>query len=177
MKARLRALADRFDGAQAIVLRSKPIPHAYRVFYRHVGLDPDVDRIPVEALVVDRLKTGGFRSRTLIEDAATIAVMETSVPVWALDADTVQGPFGIRPAQAGEALGRGEGAPPLPVGRLCVVDAAGPVAILFGDVAAAHRVGRGTRRAVVFSVQVAGVPAIGVSEALWTVADIVGEGP
>jgi hypothetical protein len=43
VKERLRELSDRFTGAQAITLRQKPIPWAYRVFFRHIGLDPDVD--------------------------------------------------------------------------------------------------------------------------------------
>jgi DNA/RNA-binding domain of Phe-tRNA-synthetase-like protein len=174
MRERLRDLSDRFRGGQAVALRSKPIPHAYRAFYRHIGLDPDVDRVPIEALVVERLKHGGFRSHTLLQDAVTIAVMETSVPVWALDADTVSPPFGIRPAEEHEPLGRrDERAPWLPAGRLCVTDEEGPVAILFGDLAPGHTVTPDTRRAQLFSVQVAGVPSIHISEALWTVADTI----
>ena len=41
LRKRLRGLADRMHGAQAIALRSREVPHAYRVFFRHVGLDPD----------------------------------------------------------------------------------------------------------------------------------------
>ena len=29
-------------------MRTKPIPQAYRAFFRQIGLDPDVDRIPSE---------------------------------------------------------------------------------------------------------------------------------
>ncbi len=54
LKERLRDLSDRYRGPQAIMLRRQPIPHAYRVFYRHIGLDPDVERVPIEALVVER---------------------------------------------------------------------------------------------------------------------------
>ncbi len=172
LKERLRDLSDRLSGPQALMLRQQPIPHAYRVFYRHIGLDPDVERVPIEALVVERLSHGGFRSGTALQDALTIAVMETSVPVWALDAATVRPPLGIRPAAEREQLGRrDERAPWLPGGRLVVADADGPVAVLFGDVAPGHGVGPETHEAVVFSVQVAGVPDIHVSEALWTVAD------
>jgi hypothetical protein len=46
LRAQLRELSDGFRGPQAIMLRRRPIPHAYRVFFRHIGLDPDVDRIP-----------------------------------------------------------------------------------------------------------------------------------
>src|SRR5437763_1490680 len=87
LKQRLRDLSDRYRGPQAVQLRGQPIPHAYRVFFRHIGLDPDVHRIPVEELVVERLKHGGFESHNLLEDALLIATVETGVPVYALDAD------------------------------------------------------------------------------------------
>ena len=40
-RRRLRGLSDRFYGAQAIQMRQRPIPWAYRVFFRQIGLDPD----------------------------------------------------------------------------------------------------------------------------------------
>jgi DNA/RNA-binding domain of Phe-tRNA-synthetase-like protein len=174
VQRRLRDLAGRIRGPQALLLRRQPIPHAYRVFYRHIGIDPDVQRIAVEQLVVERLKLGGFPSGTALEDALTIAIMETHVPVWALDAATLRGSLGIRPATEREPLGRLDGrAPWLPAGRLAVVDDEGPVAVLFGDLAPGHEATPRTREAVLFSVQVGGVPHIHVSEALWTVAEIV----
>lgn len=176
LRHRMRDLSSRFYGSHAVALRSKPIPHAYRVFYRHIGLDPDVTRVPVEAVVVERLKHGGFKSRSLIQDAQTIAIMETNVPVWALDADTLTGDLELRRAVEHEPLGRGEQYPLwLPEGRLVVADLLGPVAVLFGDVALPHAVTKQTRRTRLFTVQVEGVPAIHVSEALWTVSDIVQE--
>ena len=60
VKERLRVLSDRFAGAQAINLRHQPIPWAYRVFFRHIGLDPDEQRTPVEELALERMKHGGF---------------------------------------------------------------------------------------------------------------------
>ena len=42
-------MADRMTGAEAIAMRQREVPHAHRVFFRHVGLDPDVVRTPVEA--------------------------------------------------------------------------------------------------------------------------------
>ena len=173
LRERLRSLSDRIAGAQAIQLRQKPIPWAYRVFFRHIGLDPDEHRTPVEALALDRLKHGGFRSRSLLDDALTIAVMETGVPMWALDAEQVAGGLGIRPAARGERFGKGEYASDIPVGRLLVADEAGPVGVLFGALAHGRGVGPRTTRMTLFSVQVAGVPDIHVEEALWTVADIL----
>jgi len=173
LRERLRLLSDRFRGAQAVALRQRPVPWAYRVFFRHIGLDPDEHRTPVEALALDRLKHGGFRSRSLLDDALTIAVMETGVPMWALDAEQVAGGLGIRPAARGERFGKGEYASDIPVGRLLVADEAGPVGVLFGPLAHGRGVGPRTTRMTLFSVQVAGVPDIHVEEALWTVADIL----
>jgi DNA/RNA-binding domain of Phe-tRNA-synthetase-like protein len=174
LRERLRELSDRFRGPQAVVLRQRPVPWAYRVFFRHIGLDPDVDRTPVEALAVERLKAGGFTSRSLLDDALTVAVMETGVPVWALDASRVAGGLGLRPAARGERFGGGEYASDVPAGRLLVADDAGAVGVLFGALAPERVVRPETSRMTLFSVQVAGVPDIHVSEALWTVADILG---
>ena len=167
LRERLRVLSSRMTGAQAVPMRTDPIPHAYRVFYRHVGLDPDTDRTPVEAAVVNRLLHGGFRSRGLVEDALLIAVAETGVPLWALDDSTLDGPLGIRPAGPAESIGRGELADDALPNRLVVADAAGPVAELFGDPPAAHAPGRETGVVRMYAVQVAGVPAIHVDEAFW----------
>jgi DNA/RNA-binding domain of Phe-tRNA-synthetase-like protein len=173
LRERLRALSDRFGGAQAIALRRQSVPHAYRVFFRHIGLEPDEQRTPVEALALERMKAGGFKSRSLLDDAITIAVMETSVPVWALDAARLQGGLELRGAERGERLGREPEAPGVPAGRLVVADAAGPLAILFGELAPGHGVTPASRELALFSVAVPGVPPIHVEEALWTVWDSV----
>ena len=82
-------------------MRTKPIPQAYRIFFRQIGLDPDVTRIPSEEAAVARLLHGEFRSAGLIPDACLVALIETGVPVWALDADVVdEGGLGIRTATA-----------------------------------------------------------------------------
>jgi DNA/RNA-binding domain of Phe-tRNA-synthetase-like protein len=175
LRERLRVLSDRFRGPQAVALRRQPVPWAYRVFFRHIGLDPDEQRTPVEALALDRIKHGGFRSRSALDDALTIAIMETGVAVSALDADRVEGELGLRPAERGERFGEGEYASDIPAGRLLVADAAGPVGVLFGATAPGRGVSAETTRMTLLAVQVAGVPDIHVEEALWTVADIIGE--
>src|SRR4051812_9488730 len=71
-RQRLADLSSRFSGAQAINLRHQPIPWAYRVFFRHIGLDPDHQRTPVEELVLERMKKGGFQSKSLLDDALTV---------------------------------------------------------------------------------------------------------
>jgi DNA/RNA-binding domain of Phe-tRNA-synthetase-like protein len=173
LRERLALLSDRIRGAQAIALRRQPIPHAYRVFFRHIGLEPDETRTPVEALALERMTHGGFRSRSLLDDAITVAVMDTSVPVWALDAAALEGGLGVRAAREGERLGRAEGAAVLPRGRLVVADDIGPVSVLFGDPAPGLGVTPDARSLALFSVAVPGVPPIHVEEALWTVWDIV----
>ena len=114
--------------------------------------------------MLERLKRGGFKSRNLLDDAITIAVIETSVPVWALDGAAVAGALRLRAAAAGDGM---------PGGRLVVADDARPLAVLFGDVVAGAGVTQRTREMVLFTVAVPGVPPIHVEEALWTVWDIV----
>jgi DNA/RNA-binding domain of Phe-tRNA-synthetase-like protein len=174
VREHLDALAVRFRGADALVLRQRPIPHAYRVFFRHVGLDPDVTRVPVEAAWLERLVHGGFRSRGLLEDALTIALVETGVPVWALDAETLDGPLGLRLAADGERLGGVDGGLDLPAGRIVVADASAPLAPLFGEPAPERAVTRRTKQLLLFAVHVAGVSAMHIEEALWMCAETVG---
>jgi len=176
VRARLRLLSNRFSGPRAVNLRREPVPAAYRVFFRHIGLDPDVNRPPGEAAVLERLLHGGFEARGLLDDALLIALVETGVPLWALDHDRVDGPLGIRIARAGEPLGREPSAPALPQGRLVVADASSALAVLFGDLAPGHGVGPATRAVSLYAVQVAGVPDIHVEEALWTCCSVLAGG-
>ena len=175
VQERLRYLSSRFRGPQAVAQRQQPVPWAYRVFYRQVGLDPDADRTPAEAAMLDRLMHGGFKSDNLLDDALLVALVETGVPIWALDAAKVDGTLGVRVADEGEHLGRAEDAPPVPAGRLVVADARSPLAVLFGEVAPGHGVTRDTASMRLFSVQVAGVPAIHVEEALFQCSEILVE--
>lgn len=170
LRARLRLLSDRFRGAQAVEMRRRPVPHAYRVFFREIGLDPDATRTPIEAAALDRLIRGGFGSNAFVEDALLLALVETGVPVWALDDGAVHGRLGLRLAGRGERLGTGELAHDLAPGRIVVADEERPAAVLFGDIAAGHDVTRDTEVIRLFSVQVAGVPSIHVEEALWACA-------
>jgi DNA/RNA-binding domain of Phe-tRNA-synthetase-like protein len=176
LRQRLRILADRFHGAHAVTMRRQPVPAAYRVFFRHIGLDPDVQRTPVEAAALGRLLQGGFVSRGSIEDALLVAVVETGVPVWALDAERVDGPLGLRGARAGERLGEGEYADDLAPGRMVVADAAAPVAVLFGDIAPSRRPRRETTRLRLFAVAVPGVPALHLEEAVLGCSDVLSDG-
>jgi DNA/RNA-binding domain of Phe-tRNA-synthetase-like protein len=174
VKERLAMLSSRYRGAGVIAMRTQPIPHAYRAFFRQIGLDPDVTRIPSEQVAVDRLLYGGFRPRNLVHDALLIALVETGVPVWALRAELVAPDgLGIRTTVAGDRLGSTEYAHYLPPGRIAVADARNVHALLFGDVALGHGVHARSKRIALFSVAVDGVPAIHVEEALWLSLDVL----
>jgi DNA/RNA-binding domain of Phe-tRNA-synthetase-like protein len=173
IKHRLRTLSNRFRGDSVIGLRTQPIPHAYRVFFRQIGLDPDSVRIPGEEVAVARLLHGGLRSEGLPADALLIALVETGIPVWALDADRVDaGGLGIRLTEGGEAFGPETHL--LPAGRLVVADTQSVHALLFGAIAPGHGVTRGTSRMALFALGVEGVPDIHLEEALWVCGDALG---
>jgi DNA/RNA-binding domain of Phe-tRNA-synthetase-like protein len=173
LRRRLRELSGRVRGPQALLLRQQPVPHAYRVFYRHIGLDPDVDRPPAEAALQERLVAGELRSRDRVTDACLVTLLETHVPVWALDAARVEGDLALRLSVAGEPVGRGRSAVPIAAGRIVVADAAGALAAVFADPGPGVAAGRSTRRARLFTVRVAGVPDIHVEEALWTCRELL----
>ena len=171
IKERLRELSNRYTGGKAVHLRQEPIPWAYRVFFRQVGIDPDDHRTPAEQAALDRMKHGSFRSRNLLDDAMVIATVETGVPMLALDADRVAPPLGLRLCEEDERLG-GEGRS-LSVRQIVVADADRSVAVLFGDIAENCGVDPRTTRMLLCSVQVKGVPEIAVEEALWTATEVL----
>ena len=174
VKHRLRTLSNRYRGASVVAMRTQPIPSAYRTFFRHIGLDPDANRIPSEEAAVARLLQGAFTPTTLVADALLIALIETGVPVWALDADKVDpGGLGIRTTLAGDRLGSSEHSHHIAPERLVVADARGIHALLFGDVVPGHGIGPRTERAILFAVGVDGVPAIHIEEALWVCVEVL----
>lgn len=167
VRRRLRDLSDRFYGAHAIHLRERPIPWAYRVFFRQIGLDPDRTRTPAEQLALDRLRDGGFVTQGLPADALAIATVETGVALRAFDADRLAGALCIRDSAPGESLPGRPGE--LPRGTLTVADGRAPVGLLFGATGEGYGVARETRRIAVAAIQVGSVPQIAVEEALWMV--------
>jgi hypothetical protein len=152
LRARLRALSDRHRGAQAMALRSRAIPHAYRVLFRHLGLEPDIRRIPVEELVIGRLLAGVYESHGLLPDALATATIETEVGVWALE-----GEHEPRLAQDG--------------GGIVVASERGRVAELFALPDAP--VTRAARTLTLYAILAPGVPHIAVDEALWIAGELV----
>jgi DNA/RNA-binding domain of Phe-tRNA-synthetase-like protein len=101
---------------------------------------------------------GGLRPRGLVDDALTVAVLETGVGVRAFDADRVVGAPALR-LDAG--------------GAIVLADEAGALAALFGDPAERAAVTKRTRRVALVAVVVPHVPDVFVEEALWTAWDIL----
>jgi DNA/RNA-binding domain of Phe-tRNA-synthetase-like protein len=168
LKERLRGLADRFTGAKVIHMRQDSVPWAYRVFSRQVGIDPDSDRTPVEAIALERLRHGGLQSENLVDDALTVAIAETGVPLVALDSERVAGELGLRLSRPGEMLGDLR---PLSRSQIVIADEARPVAIVLGEVSPDAGVTPSCRHMTLAALQVKGVPRISVEEALWTAAE------
>jgi DNA/RNA-binding domain of Phe-tRNA-synthetase-like protein len=171
VRERLRDMSNRISGPRAVQMRQEPVPWAYRVFFRQVGIDPDQRRTPIEQLVLNRLQHGGFRSRNLLDDAIDIAVFETAVPVIAFDADRVEGGLGLRLSREAELMG--QAGRPLSSGQILIADRERALAVLFADLDPDRGVTPRTKRMLLSAVQVEGVPDISVEEALWTVAEIV----
>lgn len=173
LRRRLHALSSRWAGPNAINLRQRPVPAAYRVFYRHIGLDPDAAPTPIEEAMLARMLQGGFISSNVLADALLVALVDTGVPVWALSADAVDGPLGIRASRGGEPFGDSSTAPPLPAGRLVVADSSSALAVLFGEIAPSYAARPVAGELVLFSLQVPGVPHLHVEEALWMASSML----
>src|SRR5262245_50357729 len=168
LKERLRELSNRFGGAQAINLRQQAIPWSYRVFYRHIGLDPDQTPTPVEEVSLNRMRDGRFKSRNRLDDSLTIAVAEVGVAMLAFDADQVEGSLGMRLAAEDEHI-EGRTSPMIP-GTIVIADEKRSLAILFKQVAKGREVGKRTSRTTLVAVKVKGVPDVALEEALWVAA-------
>ena len=140
-----------------MAIRREPVPAAYRVFFRHIGLDPDVVRTPIEAAVLERMLRGGFLTGGLLEDVLLIALVDTGVPVWALDAERrrrpARHPREPRGRAAGALRGRAAAAGRPAGGRRRLGGARDPVRR-----ARAGARGRAPARAALtlFAIQVAG---------------------
>jgi DNA/RNA-binding domain of Phe-tRNA-synthetase-like protein len=173
VRARLRQLSDRIHGTGVVAMRARPIHGAYRAFFRQTGLDPDLQRPPAEQAATARLLRGELSAPDELHGALLIALVETGVPVWALDADRIDDAgLGIRQTGQGERLGD----IPLGAGRLVVSDQASIHALLFGGLAPGHEAGRSTPRVALFAVGVDGVPDMHIEEALWVAVQELGGG-
>jgi len=171
VRRHLGQLASRITGGRVVHMRQDSVPRAYRVFWRQVGMDPDTLRTPVERIAVGRLKDGGLPGSNLLDDATTIATLETGVAIMAFDADRLAGLVGLRLSGGAELLG-GSGRP-LADGQIVIADEERPLAVLGGEVAEERAVTRDTTRMAITALRVKGVPEMSVEEALWTVAGVL----
>jgi DNA/RNA-binding domain of Phe-tRNA-synthetase-like protein len=174
VRERMKMLSNRFTGPRAVTLRQEPVPWAYRVFFRQVGIDPDERRTPIEQIAIDRLTHGGFKPVGRVQDALLIATLETAVPVVAFDADAVDGEVGLRLTRAGELLG-GEGRS-LAGSQIVIADKGRALAVLFGDIAEGVLPTKETERILLVAIRVKGVPGLSVEEALWSAAELLQAG-
>ncbi len=159
---RLALLADRFSGRQALTLRQSPVVSAYRSFFWQIGIDPDSQQTPAEAVALERLQRGGNPLGGRVADALRLAVLETSVAIYGFDAGAVAAPPMIRAARQGEqADGRA-----LAAGTIVLADRERALCELFtppgGDCAA----GRHSSSVLLAAIGVDGVGELPVAEAL-----------
>lgn len=166
-------LSNKVYGDRAINLRREPIAHAYRVFFRQIGIDPDQMRTPIEDVVVERLRAGRFGSAGMPADALTIAIVESGVALCALDARAVEGPLGLRLSKPRERLAASRKEPELADGTIVLADRRKSLAPIFGVAAESATPARSTARLALCAVGVNGVPQILAEEALWKCASIV----
>lgn len=163
---RLHLLSDRYAGDALAAKRLQAIPLAYRAFARQIGLDPDVDGLPLETLLNERILTGRFRSRGVVADACRVALLELGIPVWALDESVLSGPLRIGAAGGGPDPYRGE--------PLAVRDDHRDVAALLLGPDDELVPGHNTRSVRLFALRVPGVADALVREALWTASELTG---
>ena len=146
LKRRLRALSNRYRGASVVAMRTQPIPHAYRAFFRQIGLDPDVDRIPSEAgrgrAAAARRLSLRRRDRRRLPDRAD---RDRRAGVGARRRPRRRGGLGIRTTLAGDRLGAASARTYLAPGSLVVADAHRSTRCCSASVAPGHGVGRADR--------------------------------
>ena len=114
-------------------------------------------RTPAEAVALRRMMDGGLHPRGLIEDALTVAVLETGVGVVAFDADGLAGDLQLR--RDGETI--------------VVADDEGACAVLFQEPVPRAHLSRETRRVALVAVTIPNVAQLFVEEALWIAWEIL----
>jgi DNA/RNA-binding domain of Phe-tRNA-synthetase-like protein len=165
LRDRLKDLSTRFSGRHSMELPTKPIPAAYRIFMRQVGLDPDIHLSPVESYFSDRILRGGFLNYNSVADALTIAIVESHVALTVVDADLIELPLGIRPVRL-------EDESDLALGTLCIADAKGVISSLLAAPEVSNELNPHTKRTVFMAIGVEGVADWRLDDALWRVAEI-----
>lgn len=156
-KELLTRLADidvRVRGVATGSHRMHGVTCEYRGFARQLGLDPDIERNPLEHAALERLTHGRFRTVGHLHDALLVGMLETGIPLWAFDAHAVQGWLTVDVAADN---------------RVVIRDDRGPIANILTPPPAEAAVGKKCRQAVVYALGVGKVPSPNVEEALWYV--------
>lgn len=163
LRRHLAEADDRVKGLAVGGLRTDPVATAYRAFARQIGLDPDADRNPLEQLAIDRLVVGRVASAGPLPDALAVAMLETGLPLWAIDAGQTNGWLRVDADDDGHLVIRDDQR------VLAPLMAAPP-----DDVAhAPHR--RESTTALVYALQVGKVPTSTIEEAFWHLRDAVSD--
>ena len=166
------------DGPAVLRAHEEDAVAAHRAFLRRIGRDPNRDHSPQEAAYHDRIFHGAFPVRDALQDLLLVVLLETGVPIWAIDADRTDGELGLRHSLPGELQGpRVDAAhePPPAATRPepVVVDGAGVVAEVGREPRDSHRATYRTRRTTFFCARVPGLPALRVEEAIWLCRSLV----
>jgi DNA/RNA-binding domain of Phe-tRNA-synthetase-like protein len=169
MRNRLADHSTKFTGRRALDLPRHQIPAAYRAFYRQLGLNPDAQPPPVEAIARERVLRGWFPSYGVVADALLVATVESHIALYVIDAAGLDGPLGIRPARDADS-------PHFAAGTLVIADAEKAVAELFGPPIEPYAVSRDTTTIGIYAVGVPGMDPWLLDDALWRVADMIRAG-
>jgi hypothetical protein len=164
IQRRHRDLHKRIRGDNTSAVRRQPVPAATACSSVTSASIPTWCT-PIEAAVLERMLRGGAVRRAAVRCVADRA--DDTGCRCGRSRRSAEGPLGTRASAAQERLGRSLEAPELPAGRLVVADGSAPLAVLFGQLAPGHEAAAHSRRVALFAVQVDGVPALYVEEALW----------
>ena len=168
----LARLSTRIDGPAVLNAFRDDAPAAHRVFWGRIGRDATKDRAPQEAAFYDRIAHGGFPVRDPLQDLLLVVLLETGVPIWALDGDRVSGDLGIRRSLTGELVGPGDAPPTRP--EPVVVDREGVVAEIGREPREPFRATHRSARTTFFCARVPGLPDLRVHEAVWLCRSLEG---
>jgi phenylalanyl-tRNA synthetase beta chain len=129
------------SSVRPLVVEAQPVASAATLPVElHAGADcprylgrviEDVDAAaPTPVWMAERLRRSGIRPISLLVDVTQYVMLELGQPMHAFDADTLQGPVGVRHARAGETLKLlDEREVSLDAGFLVITDADRPVAL------------------------------------------------
>lgn len=164
----LGRLSTRVDGPAVLRAHREEAPAAHRELLRRIRRDPDEDPAPQELAYRRRIRDGGFPVRGNPKDLLLVVLCETGVPIWALDADRIDGELGIRRSLSGELQDRDGNASPVtrwpePV----VVDGSGVVAEVLREPRRIHVATKRTTSTTFYGVRVPGLTDLRVDEAVW----------